>query len=130
MSATLGEQRGDLGVDVDPGELGPRRDPGEGLDQELGDPSARREQGGEAVGRERDADGVASRGLIFLLIGAFMVVAAYHADPHQAKGVGRALRFIQSQWEGRYLLAAVSLGLIAYGAFQCVLARYRRVDPT
>jgi hypothetical protein len=73
--------------------------------------------------------GVAARGLIFLLMGAFLLAAAYHADPSQAKGVGRALRFIQDQWEGRYLLALVSLGLVAYGLFQFVLARYRRVEP-
>jgi hypothetical protein len=74
--------------------------------------------------------GVAARGLIFLLIGVFMVAAAYHADPHEAKGVGRALRYIQQQAEGRWLLTAVALGLICYGLFQFVLARYRRIDPT
>jgi hypothetical protein len=74
--------------------------------------------------------GVAARGLIFLLVGGFMVVAAYHANPHEAKGVGRALGFLHQQWEGRWLLTAVALGLIAYGLFQFVLARYRRIDPT
>lgn len=74
--------------------------------------------------------GVAARGIIFTLIGGFMIVAAYHANPHEAKGVGRALRFLQHQWQGRWLLAAVALGFIGYGLFQFVLARYRRIDPT
>lgn len=74
--------------------------------------------------------GVAARGLIFLLVGGFMIAAACHANPHEAKGVGRALGFLHQQWEGRWLLTAVALGLIAYGLFQFVLARYRRIDPT
>jgi hypothetical protein len=74
--------------------------------------------------------GVAARGVVFGIVGAFMLVAAYRANPEEAKGVGRALAFVQQQWEGRYLLALVALGLVSYGLFQLILARYRRIDPT
>jgi hypothetical protein len=72
--------------------------------------------------------GAAARGFIFLIIGLFFLLAAYHANPHEAKGVGRALRFVKHQPAGQWLLALVAVGLISYGLFQFVLARYRRID--
>ena len=74
--------------------------------------------------------GTGARGVVFAIVGAFMLVAAYRANPGEAKGVGSALAFVQQQPEGRYLLTFVATGLICYGLFQFVLARYRRVDPT
>lgn len=74
--------------------------------------------------------GVAARGCIFLVVGAFLILAAYHANPKEARGVGRALRFVQHQPEGQWLLALIALGLISYGLFQFALARYRRIDPS
>ena len=72
--------------------------------------------------------GMAARGVVFGVIGAFLIVAALHANPAEAKGVGGALRTVQQQAYGPILLAAVALGLIAYGAYQLILARYRRIE--
>ena len=73
--------------------------------------------------------GVAARGVVFGLIGTFLVLAALRASPGEAKGVGGALQTLQRQPYGPYLLGAVALGLIAYGAYQLILARYRRIEP-
>jgi hypothetical protein len=70
--------------------------------------------------------GLAARGAVFLLIGFFLARAAEKHDPHQAGGVRESLLTLAGF--GRWALGAVALGLIAYGVFQLVEARYRRID--
>jgi hypothetical protein len=70
--------------------------------------------------------GLAARGAVFLLIGFLLGRAAARHDPHQAGGVRESL--LTLAWIGRWALGAVALGLIAYGVFQLVEARYRRID--
>ncbi|MGH3090313.1 MAG: DUF1206 domain-containing protein [Rubrobacteraceae bacterium] len=74
--------------------------------------------------------GYSARGVVFGVIGAFVVQAAATFDPRDARGLGGALETLSRQPFGPYLLGAVALGLIAYGAFMFVVARYRRVNPT
>jgi hypothetical protein len=69
--------------------------------------------------------GLAARGIVFLIIGGFLVVAALHARPDEAKGVGDALATLARQPLGTALLLVVSLGLCAYGLYELVKARYR-----
>jgi hypothetical protein len=71
--------------------------------------------------------GQAARGIVFAVIGTYAFAAGLHANPHQAKGVKEALLFIEQAPYGALLLALVSLGLMAYGLFQFVEARYRRI---
>lgn len=73
--------------------------------------------------------GMAARGVVFGIIGTFLIQAALHANPREAKGLGGALESLRSQSYGPWLLAAVALGLIAYGLYQFARARYRRIDP-
>jgi len=70
--------------------------------------------------------GLAARGAVFLLIGFFLGRAAARHDPHQAGGVRESLLTLAGI--GRWALGAVALGLIAYGVYQLVEARYRRID--
>ena len=74
--------------------------------------------------------GIAARGVVFGLIGWFLIAAAMHANASEAKGVGGALRYLEGQPYGPWLLGFVALGLIAYGVYEFVRARYRRIDPT
>lgn len=69
--------------------------------------------------------GLAARGVVFLVIGWFLIQAALQYDPQEARGLAGALGTLQRQPYGPYLLGGVAVGLIAYGAFQLVKARYR-----
>jgi len=71
--------------------------------------------------------GYAALGVVFSLIGIFLVVAALQHNPHQARGLDGALRTLIQQPFGPLLLGIVALGLVAYGVYSFVEARYRRV---
>ncbi len=47
----------------------------------------------------------------------------------EARGLGGALQTLARQPFGPYILGTVALGLVAYGAFMFVMARYRRIEP-
>jgi Domain of Unknown Function (DUF1206) len=74
--------------------------------------------------------GFMARGLVFGIVGVFLVFAALHADPGEARGLGGALRALQAQPFGRVLYLITALGLFAFGLFQLVGAYYRRIDPS
>lgn len=71
--------------------------------------------------------GLAARGVVFLLTGSFLVRAAWTYDASQARGLRGALDTLASQPHGPWLLGAVALGLVAYGAYSFLEARYRRI---
>ncbi|HEY8668046.1 MAG TPA: DUF1206 domain-containing protein, partial [Tepidisphaeraceae bacterium] len=73
--------------------------------------------------------GVAARGVVFTLIGLFLVVAAIRANPDEARGIGQAMHALREEPYGQWLLGVVAAGLIAYGVYQFILACYRRVNP-
>jgi len=73
--------------------------------------------------------GLAARGIVFGMIGWFVVQAALHSASGEVQGLAEALRTLRGQPYGRWLLGAVALGLAAYGAFLLVKARYRRIRP-
>jgi hypothetical protein len=72
--------------------------------------------------------GLISRGIVFGIIGLFLVQAARTANPKEAKGIGDALRMLEKQAYGPWLMGLVALGLIAYGIFMFVEARYRHIE--
>jgi hypothetical protein len=69
--------------------------------------------------------GLAARGVVFCLIGYLLARAAQHHDPAQAGGVRKSLRMIALM--GQWPLASIGLGLIAYGVYELLNARYRRI---
>lgn len=71
--------------------------------------------------------GVIARGVVFSLIGIFLVKAALEYDAQEALGLDGALRKLAAQDHGRALLGLVAAGLLAYGVFCVFQARYRRV---
>ena len=70
--------------------------------------------------------GIAARGVVFCLIGYFAVRAASEHDPSEAGGLADSLRAVAAT--GRWPFLAVALGLIAYGVYELVNARYRRIQ--
>lgn len=71
--------------------------------------------------------GYMARGVVFTILGGFLVEAAMHANPQQAKGIGSALDLVAEQAYGPLLLGIVAVGLVSYGIFMLVEARYRRI---
>jgi hypothetical protein len=71
--------------------------------------------------------GHAARGLVFGLIGTFLIKAAVEYDPKEAVGLDGALAKLAAQDYGAVLLGLTAAGLFCYGLFCMVQARYRRV---
>lgn len=71
--------------------------------------------------------GLVARAVVFFIIGLFLIQAAWHARAEEARGLGGALHALEQQPYGPYVLGAVALGLVAYGLYMFVEARYRRM---
>ncbi len=71
--------------------------------------------------------GFVAKGIAIGLIGGLVIAAAVQFDPQQSAGLDAALKTLASQPYGPFLLAAVALGLFAYGIFCFFDARYHRV---
>jgi Domain of Unknown Function (DUF1206) len=74
-----------------------------------------------AIGRA----GMAARGVVFVIAGWLVVQAALRYDPSRAGGLEEALVTLREAPAGAWVLGAVAVGLMAYGVFQLVKARYR-----
>jgi Domain of Unknown Function (DUF1206) len=71
--------------------------------------------------------GFIARGVVTVIVGILVVVAAVRFRPEEANGLDAALHTLARQPFGPYLLGAVALGLFAYGVFLFFDARYHRV---
>jgi Domain of Unknown Function (DUF1206) len=74
--------------------------------------------------------GTAARALAIGAAGAFLLLAAYQSDPKETRGLGGALETIQHQPLGSYMLGVIAAGLVLYGAFMFLVARYRYIDTS
>ncbi|WP_232224209.1 DUF1206 domain-containing protein [Mastigocladopsis repens] len=68
-----------------------------------------------------------ARGIVFCIIGWFLIQAATQSDASQAGGLGEALQTLAQQPYGPWLLGLVALGLVAYGGYMVIQARYSRI---
>lgn len=71
--------------------------------------------------------GLSARAVVFGIIGFFLIQAALSANPQEARGLGGALDTLAAQPYGPYLLGIVAVGLVGYGVYCAVNARYRRI---
>jgi Domain of Unknown Function (DUF1206) len=71
--------------------------------------------------------GYAARAVVFTLIGVFVTKAAIEYDPSETIGLDGALAKLAGQPYGPFLLGVTAAGLLCYGLFSFVQARYRRV---
>ena len=71
--------------------------------------------------------GYTARGAVVVAVGWFLVKAALENDPNESVGVDGALHRLAEASYGPALLVVVSLGLLAFGLYSFVEARYRRV---
>jgi hypothetical protein len=68
-----------------------------------------------------------ARGVVFVLAGFFLARAAWEYDPKEAIGIDGALAKLAHQSYGHVLLGLAAAGLLAYGLFCLVQARYREL---
>ncbi|GAB3531434.1 DUF1206 domain-containing protein [Pontibacter brevis] len=68
--------------------------------------------------------GFIARGIVWLVIGYMFLQAALHSNASEAGGNSRAFAFLEEASYGSYLLGAVALGLICYGVFMFMRAKY------
>jgi hypothetical protein len=69
--------------------------------------------------------GFVARGVLFGLIGAFLIDGARHYDIADSTGIAGALSALKRQENGHVLLGALAAGLICYGLFQILKEPYR-----
>lgn len=66
--------------------------------------------------------GIAARGIVFLIVGGSLILAAVRHNPSAAHATSGALGELPEP-----VLAAVGIGLMAYGVYAFVNARYRSI---
>lgn len=100
---------------------------GERMSKQLNEGQARREAGPWLLVLSRA--GIAGRACVFIAIGIW--IAAHPASgPSVASGAGAlgSLRLFERFPQGHAFMAAAAVALIAYGAYQLVHSRYRRIN--
>lgn len=71
--------------------------------------------------------GYAAKGVALVVLGGLFGVAAWQADADEAAGLDAALKALAEQPFGTVLLLAVALGLILFGVYSVIRARYARM---
>lgn len=74
--------------------------------------------------------GLMIRGLVFMVVGTFFIIAGYTVNPDEAGGIAEVFDTFRKQPFGIWLMAFVAAGLFAFGAYSMLEAFYRRVDPS
>lgn len=72
--------------------------------------------------------GIAARGVVFIMIGFFVLQAAHNYDPQKVRGLDGVLATLVQQPWGKGLLALMALGLLSYAVYLCLQARFRQIE--
>lgn len=73
--------------------------------------------------------GLVARGIVLSIVGGFLGYAAVTLSPERAGGTAEALDYVRGLPFGSLLYANVALGLLAFGAYGLIQARYRSINP-
>jgi hypothetical protein len=73
--------------------------------------------------------GLIARGIVFLIVGGFFVWGAVNSDPSKTGGIDQALSAIAKLPYGALLLGATGIGLVMFGVYMFVQAKYRKFTP-
>jgi Domain of Unknown Function (DUF1206) len=71
--------------------------------------------------------GMFARGVIFLIVGWFIIQAGLHHDSSQVQGFGGAFLFLLDKPYGHLILGIVALGFVALGLHSLACARWIRL---
>jgi hypothetical protein len=72
--------------------------------------------------------GFTARGIVWLIVGYFIIRAGSQSDASEVKGSQGAFGFLEQMSNGEWILLVVAIGVIAYGVFQFVKARYYEIN--
>ena len=73
--------------------------------------------------------GCIARSVVFVLVGVFIIKAAVLSSAKQVKGLDAVFRSVAGSAYGSWLLALLACGLICYGLYCLLEARYRDLTP-
>ena len=79
--------------------------------------------------RALGALGCVARSVVFMLVGFFILKAAVLSSATQTKGLDAVFRSVASSAYGVWLLALLASGLLCYGLYCLLEARYRDLTP-
>jgi hypothetical protein len=79
------------------------------------------------IARQVGRFGTTARGVVFGLVGYFLVLAAYEANPGNAQGFDGAFKYLARQPYGLWLLAVIAFGMIAFGLYAFMSAAWFRL---
>jgi hypothetical protein len=96
-------------------------------DQASMDETAPREPG---VVEKLGAFGYAARGVINVIIGIFVLVAAIDFDPTESVGIDGALKRTLDEPYGEFLVVVIAIGLASYGVYSLLRAWANRTAAT
>lgn len=80
----------------------------------------------EGIFKKTGVLGYVARGVVLVIIGYLFLHASITSNPHETKGSEQAFAFIENKF-GTLLMGVVAFGLIAYGVFMFVKAKYQRL---
>lgn len=89
-----------------------------------GEMSAQQREWGRKAGRF----GLMARGVVFVIMGFFLLKAAWQHDASEARGLGGVLAEVGGTGYGTWLLAIVALGFVCYAIYCVVQARFRHFN--
>lgn len=72
--------------------------------------------------------GLIARGVVWCIIGGFLMYSSIRLNSMEVQGTGDALDLVANSPYGQWLLALVAAGLFAFGVYSCLEARYRSVN--
>ncbi|MGB2926882.1 MAG: DUF1206 domain-containing protein [Limnothrix sp.] len=73
--------------------------------------------------------GLFAKGIVSTIIGYFLISAAKSFDSNQTKSTEGALQVIQQQPYGAILVGIIAVGMVSYGGYYVIQARYRKISP-
>jgi hypothetical protein len=71
--------------------------------------------------------GYVAEGVALFLVGLLFIISTVNADPRESTGLDGGLRALREQPYGVYMLTAVGAGLICYGLYLMVKAKFARM---
>ena len=72
--------------------------------------------------------GLIARGVVWLMIGWFLIQSVFKARAGDIAGMGEALNTLAASPYGDWFLGIVALGLFAFGLYSFLEAAYRRIN--